>query len=86
MIVKVKPGSKLNSMVWNSEGFWSIKIKDPATEGKANKALLSFLSEKLGLRQNQIILKSGRTSSNKVLEIDDDPELIKFLDELKKDM
>ena len=83
--VKAKPGSKTNSITWTPEGLWLIKIKAPPIDGKANDCLIKFLAQTLKLRQNQITLKSGLTSKIKYLELEDSPEIAKFLEELKNE-
>ena len=83
--VKVKPGSKTDSMTWSPEGIWLVKIKAPPVDGKANDYLIKFLSQCLKLRQNQITLKSGQTSKLKTLELEDSADVVKFLEDLKNE-
>ena len=44
-----------------------IRLQSPPVDGKANKALLRFLSDHLGVPRNQIELLRGERNRNKVL-------------------
>ena len=44
-----------------------IKVKARAIEGKANKAVINFLSELLGVAKSKIKITSGEKSSIKVI-------------------
>ena len=46
-----------------------IRLKAPPVEGKANEALIGFLSDTLGIPQRRITLLSGQTSRQKRLAI-----------------
>jgi uncharacterized protein (TIGR00251 family) len=53
-------------------GRWQVWIKAPATEGKANAAIIAYLAKVLGLTKSSIEIKSGTVSSFKTLTIDAD--------------
>lgn len=53
-------------------GRWQVWIKAPATEGKANAAIIAYLAKVLGLTKSSIEIKSGTVSSFKTLVIDAD--------------
>jgi uncharacterized protein len=67
--VKVLPNAGKNEISGLSCGVWRIKIAAPPDKGKANKELIGFLSDILGLRKDQITLLKGQTSHNKLLAI-----------------
>lgn len=46
-----------------------IKLKAPPVDGKANEALIEFISGTLGIPQRQITLLSGQTSRQKRLSL-----------------
>lgn len=46
-----------------------IRLKAPPVEGKANEALISFLSEKLDIPRRNIALKSGLSQRRKIITI-----------------
>lgn len=52
-----------------SENSYRIKVATPPEKGKANKRVIELLSEKLGIKKQDIRIISGETSSRKILEI-----------------
>ncbi len=70
--IKVKPGSKTDEIVREADGGLKVKIKAQPVEGKANKYLVEYLSEVLGIPKSKIVLLKGETNSFKTLEIEAD--------------
>ena len=68
--IKVRPGSKTDEILREADGSIKVKIKAQPVEGKANKYLVEYLSEVLGLPKSKIVLLKGETNSFKTLEID----------------
>jgi uncharacterized protein len=68
--VQGHPGAKRNEVVRCEEGVWHIKITAPATEGKANKELIAFLSELLDISKSRISIDKGTTSHRKLIELE----------------
>jgi uncharacterized protein len=68
--VQGHPGAKRNEVVRFEAGVWHIKIAAPATEGKANKELIEFLSEVLGISKSRINIDKGTTSHRKLIELE----------------
>ena len=69
--MKVKPGSKTEKVEQLSGREYAVWVKEPAKENKANHAVLRVLAEYLGLPLSRLALISGRTSRNKVVEINE---------------
>jgi uncharacterized protein len=72
--IKVIPGaSHTKVMGWflNAEGENILKIAVTAApeKGKANKVLIAFLSKSLKIKQSDIYIEKGETSSHKKLKI-----------------
>ncbi|MCX6743240.1 MAG: DUF167 domain-containing protein [Candidatus Parcubacteria bacterium] len=67
--VKVIPNSKLNKIVEQKDDFYKIKLTAPAHEGKANKALLNFLSRELKVAKSKITIIKGNKSREKTVLI-----------------
>ncbi len=67
--VWVQPGAKKNDLAGVYQGCVKVRLNAPAADNKANKALVSYLASKLGLKKNQIQLESGRTNRRKVLAV-----------------
>lgn len=67
--IKVLPSSSKDCCSgWLGDAI-KIKLKAPPENGKANKALIKFLSGSLGIPLKNIEIKSGLTLSNKVVVI-----------------
>jgi uncharacterized protein (TIGR00251 family) len=66
--IKVIAGAKKN-LIKKENDSYKVYVRTPATEGRANKAVISLLAEYLGVKTNQISLLSGLHSARKVVEI-----------------
>jgi uncharacterized protein (TIGR00251 family) len=66
----IVPNAKIDSVVGEHGDAIKIKLRAPATGGKANAALRSFLSEQLEIPERQIVLKHGTKSREKIIRID----------------
>ena len=66
--IKVIPNAKKNKII-EGEGGLKVYLSASPIEGKANKALIDFLSEHFGVKKYQIKIKKGEKSRNKVVEI-----------------
>ena len=56
-------------MLDSSEGVLRVRIAAPPARGKANRELLSFLSQLLGVRQSSLAIIKGHTSRSKVVAV-----------------
>lgn len=70
LAVRVQPGAKRNAV----DGIWhgthvKIALNAPAVDGKANDALIDFLSNLWGVRKSAITILSGYTARTKRLQI-----------------
>ena len=68
--VKVVPGSSRTQIVGTHGDMLKIKVAAPPEKGKANKALLEFLANQLGIRKNALHIESGQTSCVKQIRCD----------------
>jgi uncharacterized protein (TIGR00251 family) len=66
--VKVFPNSKTEEVVKEGDRFL-VRVKEPAKEGKANRAVVRLLAEHFGVSQGSIIIVSGFKNRNKVVNI-----------------
>ena len=66
--IKVVANSKNNNIEF-LEDFVKIKIKQRAIEGKANKAIIKYLSEEIKIPKSKISISSGEKSSLKTIKI-----------------
>ena len=67
--MRVHPSSARNEVVGGSEGIWRVRVVAPPVKGKANKELIAFLSQLLGVAKSQIGIIKGHTTRNKVIAI-----------------
>ena len=68
--VRVTPNARKNAVVSWTEDELRLKIKAPAVEGKANAALIEYLSQLTGVSRAKIQLKAGEKARIKLIEID----------------
>ncbi len=66
--IKVIPNAKKNEIM-NRNGTTVIKINAPAIDGKANQALVKFLSKHYNVRKSDVKILKGEKSRYKVVEI-----------------
>jgi uncharacterized protein (TIGR00251 family) len=67
--VSVKAGSKTESVVKLPDGSYSVRVKAPAKEGRANGAAIGAIGEYLGVPKSRISISRGLASKNKTLTI-----------------
>jgi uncharacterized protein (TIGR00251 family) len=67
LALRVAPGAKKNRIMGEHDGRLRVRLQAPPVEGKANKALLRFLARELGLRKNQVRLRRGERSRDKIV-------------------
>jgi uncharacterized protein (TIGR00251 family) len=65
----VQPGAKKNRVVGLHDGRLKLAVAAPPVDGKANAQLLAFLAKLLGLRKNQLQLRSGQSGRQKTLAV-----------------
>ena len=66
----VQPGALKSECAGLHGEALKIRLAAPPVDGKANEALLRFLAQRLAIPRQQISLKSGQTSRQKVVEIE----------------
>lgn len=67
--VRVLPRSSRNEVAGEHEGALKIKLTAPPVEGAANKALIGFLSDKLGVSKSNIEIIIGRSGRSKTVKV-----------------
>lgn len=72
LVVKVKPGAKLEKLVQESDGTWTAHVKAPPVEGRANEALVALLARHFGVRRAQVAIRSGATGRLKRVVVEDE--------------
>jgi uncharacterized protein (TIGR00251 family) len=69
LTLRIVPRSSRNEICGEHGDALKIKLQAPPVEGKANKALIEFLAETLGIHRNNISILSGDTGRNKRVAI-----------------
>lgn len=67
--IKIIPNAKKEEIIKEGEGHFKIKVCAPATEGKANEALIKLLAEYFDTSKSQIKITRGEFARNKIVEI-----------------
>jgi uncharacterized protein len=70
LMVKVKPGSREESLEEQDDGTWLARVKAPPVDGKANAALVALVAAHFGLRKAQVSIKSGASGRMKVVQVE----------------
>jgi len=70
--VKVIPKSSKTELAgYLPDGTWKIKVAAVPEKGKANRALVEFLAQHLGVAKGRIGIMSGETSQLKRIRVDE---------------
>lgn len=67
--VEAKPNARKNEYEIINEHTLKLKIKAPPVEGKANDAIVAYLSEILHIPKSKIILLKGAAAKYKQFEV-----------------
>lgn len=52
------------------DGSYEVHLKEKPIDGKANEALIKVLAKHFGIRQQDVRIKTGTSSRNKIVEIE----------------
>jgi uncharacterized protein len=69
--VYVQPRASRTELAGTHDGLIKIRIAAPAVEDAANRALIDFIAQHLGIAKRRVRMVAGGTSRRKVLEVDD---------------
>ena len=67
--IHVLPRGSKNEVTGHREGAICVKLTAPPVENAANKALIEFIADLLGVRKGQVEIVSGHKSREKTLRI-----------------
>jgi uncharacterized protein (TIGR00251 family) len=68
--VRVQPRASSNEVTGWKDGVLCVRITAPPVEGAANKAVVAFVAERLGVKRARVTLVSGGKSRDKVLSVE----------------
>lgn len=69
LAVQVSPNAKKSEIVSDDGDVLRIRLQAQPIDGKANEALIAFLSKKLRIPKRQITITHGTSARKKLLEI-----------------
>ena len=67
--LRVYPNATINEVVGFVDGVLRVRISEPPVKGKANKELITFLSQRLNVSKDRLSIMKGYASRNKVIAI-----------------
>lgn len=76
ILVKVIPNAKQNEVVDDAFDLLGVrilkvKVNQPPEDGRANKAVIEILADYFKVKKSAIVIITGETSRNKIIEIKD---------------
>jgi len=69
--LKVKPGSRDESLTEQDDGTWLARVKAPPVDGKANAAVIALVAAHFGLRKAQVSIRSGASGRMKIVQLEE---------------
>jgi len=70
ILLRVHPNAPRNEVAGFAAGVLRVRVAAPPVKDKANKELVAFLSQILGVSKGALTIIKGRASKNKVIAID----------------
>lgn len=68
--IVVKPQAQKNEVRQSADGNCVVSIRAPASEGKANEALLELLASHFKVAKSSVKIIHGRTGKRKLVQFD----------------
>lgn len=65
----VYPNAPRNQIVGLHEGVLGVKVAAPPVKGQANREVIAFLSQLLGLSKGSLAILKGHTSRHKLISV-----------------
>ncbi len=72
----VRPGSSRTEVGGSHAEALVVRVQAPATDGRANEAVVRALAEALGIPRRQVSIASGASSRHKVVALDGDAAVL----------
>jgi len=69
LAVYIQPGASKTEVAGMHDGLLKVRIAAPPVENAANRALIDFIAERLGVAKRCVRIVSGTTHRRKVLEV-----------------
>lgn len=68
--VTVKPNARQSKIVEGPDGHWTVFLKAPPVDGKANAELVRVLAKRFGVPKSAVTIRLGTGSRRKLVEIE----------------
>ena len=68
--IKVKPNSRMSSLIQQADGSWQARLKAPPVDGKANDELVALIAAHFKCRKTAVEIKSGASGRTKLVSIE----------------
>ena len=84
IIIRVQPRAKRNSVEFSEDGAIRVRVTAPPDKGKANRAAIKLLADRLGAPISSLRIVRGHRSRNKVIQVDglDNASVVSLIREL----
>jgi hypothetical protein len=69
LTVRVTPRAKQPGIATAADGTLTVKVREPATDGRANAAVIAALAEYFHVPKRAVVIQHGQTSRHKLVEI-----------------
>ena len=68
--LRVRPGARAAGVAgWRADGVLQVTVREPAEDGRANRAVVELLAQRLGLARGEVEIVHGAGSRDKLVEI-----------------
>lgn len=68
--LRVQPGARETAVAgWRADGSLKVKVTEPPEDGRANRAVIGLLAERLGVRATAVTVVRGASSRSKTIEV-----------------
>jgi len=68
--VKVKPRARDSSLVQETDGTWTARLRSPPVDGKANAELVALVADRFRCPKSAVSIKSGASGRSKLIKIE----------------
>ncbi len=76
LTVHVRPGATRAGIGGSHDGALVIRVREPASDGRANDAVVRAVADELGLARRAVRIVAGARSRRKVVELDGDGDAL----------
>lgn len=80
--VKAQPGAQRDEISCLRGDELVVRVNAQPEEGKANKALIAFLSKQIKIAKSEIVLRQGTSARHKCFLLPENPKVAQWLESL----